>query len=115
MQLAREAEAATGPAERERLRKEQEDLEKQLPEPKSDLARKLRELSKFSYDAGGTGNEVMLDSALLPMMKSFQNEFVASSEKKLSRIGELRDQRASLVWDKRTMRATAPSFFSYSG
>jgi len=39
----------------------------------------------------------MLDSALLPMMKSFQNEFVASSEKKRIRIGELRDQRASLV------------------
>ena len=97
MQLARDAEAATSPTERERLRKEQGDLEKQLPEPKSDLARKLRELSKFSYDAEGTGNEVMLDSALLPKMKSFQNEFVTSSEKKRSRIRELRDERASLV------------------
>ncbi|HWP52607.1 MAG TPA: hypothetical protein VN476_00660 [Pyrinomonadaceae bacterium] len=113
-QLARDAQAATSPAERERLRKQQEDLEKQLPEPKSDLARKLRELSKFSYDAENTGNEVMLDSALLPMMKSFQNEFITSTEKKRSRIRELQAARASLV-RKSEYASAAAIFFQLLG
>jgi len=97
LQLAQEIEAATSPAERARLQKEADDLQKQLPEPNSDLARKIRELQNQSDQAESTGSEVGLFSALLPVMKSFQNEFVASSEKKRSRIRELQDARASLV------------------
>ena len=88
---------SSSPAERARLQKESDDLQKQLPEPKSDLARKIRELQNDSDQAENSGSEVALFSALLPVMKSFQNEFVASSEKKRSRIRELQDARASLV------------------
>ena len=97
LQLAQEIETATSPAEKARLQKESDDLQKQLPEPKSDLARKIRELQNDSDQAENSGSEVALFSALLPVMKSFQNEFVASSEKKRSRIRELQDARASLV------------------
>ena len=97
LQLAREIEAAHSPAEKARLQKESDDLQKQLPEPKSDLARKIRELQNESDQAENSGSEVALFSALLPVMKSFQNEFVASSEKKRSRIRELQAARASLV------------------
>jgi hypothetical protein len=113
-QLAREAQAATSSAERERLEKEQYDLEKQLPEPKSELAGKLRELSKFSNDAEASGNEVMLNSALLPRLKSFQNQFTTSTEKKRNRLRELQTARASLV-RKSEYASTAAIFFQLLG
>jgi hypothetical protein len=96
LQLARAMQAATSPAERERLTKEHEDLQKHLPEPKSDLARKLRELQKYSDQAEYAGSEVMIFSTLLPVIKSFQDQIVASSEKKRGRIRELQAARASL-------------------
>jgi hypothetical protein len=96
LQLARAMQAATSPAEKARLTKEHEDLQKQLPEPKSDLARKLRELQKYS-DAEYAGSDVMLFSTLLPVIKGFQEQIVTSSEKKRSRIRELQAARASMV------------------
>jgi hypothetical protein len=96
LELARAMQTATSPAEKARLAKEAADLDKQLPEAKSDLARKLRELQKYS-EAEYADSEVMLYSALLPVIKSFQGQIVTSSEKKRSRIRELQAARASLV------------------
>ncbi len=97
LQLEQKWQAATSREEKAQLDKEHEDLQKQLPEPKSDLVRKVRELGDFADKAEHSDNEVLLSSALLPVMKSFQNEFVASSERKRSRIHELQAARTSLV------------------
>lgn len=96
LELARAMQTATNPAEKARLAKEAADLEKQLPEPKSDLARKLRELQKYS-EAEYADSEVTLYSALLPVIKSFQEQIVTSSEKKRSRIRDLQGVRSTLV------------------
>jgi hypothetical protein len=96
LQLAREMDAAS-PEQRTRLQKESDDLRKQLPEPKSDLARKLREFRDVSDTAEFSGSEAVLFSDLLPVMRSFQDEMAKSGEKKRSRIHELQAARASLV------------------
>jgi lipopolysaccharide export LptBFGC system permease protein LptF len=97
LQLARALQAATSPAEKARLTREHEDLQKQMPEPTSDLIRKIRELRKNAEDAEYSGSETALFSTLLPVVKSFQAETVASTEKKRSRVLQLQDERASLV------------------
>jgi hypothetical protein len=91
--------AQTSPEERDRLIKQQGDLEKQLPEPKSDLVRKIRELGKKAEEAevAGSKSETELWSTLLPLMESFNAHALESSEKKRNRIRELEDERASLV------------------
>jgi hypothetical protein len=109
LQLAREMQAATSPAERARLNKEHEDLLKQLPEPKSDVARKLREFQKSAELAEDATSEAMLFSGLLPVMKSFQDEIAKSTEKKRSRLHELQAARASLV--RRSDYASAGAIF----
>lgn len=96
LELARAMQTATNPAEKARLAKEAADLEKQLPDAKSDLGRKLRELQKYS-EAEYADSEVMLYSALLPVIKSFQEQIVTSSEKKRSRIRDLQGVRSTLV------------------
>jgi hypothetical protein len=96
LELARAMQAATNPVEKARLAKELEDLEKQLPEPKSDLARKLREVQKYSA-AEYADSEAMLFSALMPVIKSWQEQVLTSSEKKRSRIRELQSARSALV------------------
>jgi uncharacterized protein YdiU (UPF0061 family) len=109
LQLERDWEVATSPAEKERLKKAGEELRKQLPEPKSDVARKLRELDKFAGQAEDATSEAMLFSGLLPVMKSFQDEVAKSTEKKRSRLRELQAARASLV--RRSDYASAGAIF----
>lgn len=96
LELARAMQAATNPLDKARLAKEIEDLEKQLPQPKSELARKLRAVQKYS-EAEYADSEAMLYSALLPVIKSWQEQILTSSEKKRSRIRELQGVRSSLV------------------
>jgi hypothetical protein len=96
LQLARQMDTAS-PAERVRLQKESEDLQKRLPEPKSDLARRLREFQELSQTAEFSGSEAMLFSKLLPVQKSFLVQMTQDTEKKRSRLRELQDARASLV------------------
>jgi len=114
LQLEREYQAATSPADKARLRKEQDDLQKQLPEPKSDVARKLRELQKSAEQAEDATSEAGLFSGLLPVMKSFQDQVATTSEKKRSRIAELRAARASLV-RKSDYASAAAIFFQLLG
>ena len=67
-----------------------------MPEPKSELGKKLREIQKYSQ-AEYADNDVMLYAALMPVMKSLREQIVASIEKKQNRIRELQRERASLV------------------
>jgi hypothetical protein len=97
LQLLRAMQSANSSAEKAQLAREHEDLEKQLPEPTSDLVRKIRELQKNADDAENAASEAELFSTLVPVMKSFQAETLTSSEKKRSRISELQAERASLV------------------
>jgi hypothetical protein len=99
MKLQRAIDSAQSPGERERLEKEQADLKTQVPAPKSDLIRKIRELSDIADDAehAGSKSETELWAKLLPVMESFNAQTLETSEKKRNRIRELEDERASLV------------------
>ena len=108
LQLARQMDAAS-PEERARLQNESDDLRKQLPEPKSDLGRKLREFRDVSETAEFSGSEAVLFSDLLPVMRSFQDEMAKNTEKKRNRIRELQAARASLV--KRSDYVSAAAVF----
>ena len=95
-ELAVAMQKTTDPAERARLAAELASLEQQAPQPKSELGKKLRDIQKYSQ-AEYAENEVMLYSALLPVLKSLQEQAVASSAQKHNRIRELQQERSSLV------------------
>lgn len=96
LELAQTLQTTTDKATRARLTEELDNLSKQMPEPKSELGKKLREIQKYSQ-AEYADNDVMLYSALMPVMKSLREQIVASIGKKQNRILELQRERASLV------------------
>ena len=103
-QLAREWESAKSAKERERIEKQLDAVNKQLPEPTSDLERKVRELQDTAEKierAGDNGrepySEIAAFSALLPIESSFKVQAAENSSKKRARIHQLEDERASLV------------------
>lgn len=94
--LAQTLQTTTDKVTRARLTEELNNLGKQMPEPKSELGKKLREIQKYSQ-AEYADNDVMLYSALMPVMKALREQIVASIGKKQNRIRELQRERASLV------------------
>lgn len=84
------------PAERARLATELEKLSQEVPEPKSELGRKLRDVGKYSQ-AEFADNDVLLMAALIPVMKSLREQIVASIDRKESRMRELQRQRSALT------------------
>ena len=96
LQLSQALQTTSDPAERARLTAELAQLGQQVPEPKSELGKKLRELQKYSQ-AEFVENDVLLMSALMPVMKSLREQIVDSIHKKESRMHELQSERASLV------------------
>jgi hypothetical protein len=96
LQMSQALQATSDPAERARLTAELENLGKQVPEPKSELGKKLRELQKYSQ-AEFVENDVLLMSALMPVMKSLREQIVDSIQKKENRMRALQSERASLV------------------
>jgi hypothetical protein len=96
LELAQTLQTTTDKATRARLAEELENLSKQMPEPKSELGKKLREIQKYSQ-AEFAESDVMLYAALMPVMKSLREQIVASIAKKQDRIRELQRERASLV------------------
>lgn len=96
LELAQALQKTTDPAEKARLAAELASLEKQSPEPKTELGKKLRDIQKYSQ-AEYADSEVVFYAALLPVLKSLQEQAVASTDKKHGRIRELQSDRASLV------------------
>lgn len=96
LELAQALQTTSDPSKRAQLTEELANLSKQTPEPKSDLARRLREIQKYSQ-AEYAGNEVMLYAALMPVMKSLREQVVTSTSKKRDRIRELQAERSSLM------------------
>lgn len=94
--LTNQLQAASTDAERARLTLELAKLAQQLPEPKSDLGKKLREVQKYSQ-AEFAENDVVIMAALMPVMKSFREQIVASITKKENRKHELERERSSLT------------------
>jgi hypothetical protein len=94
--LTTQLQAASDDAERGRLTLELAKLAQQLPEPKSDLGRKLREVQKYSQ-AEFAESDVVIMSALMPVMKSFREQIVTSITKKGNRKHELERERSSLT------------------
>jgi hypothetical protein len=94
--LGSQLQTTTDPAKRAQLTAELEALSKQAPQPKSELARKLQEVQKYAQ-AEYADSEVMLYSALLPVMKSLREQVVNSSDSKHARMRELVSQRATLI------------------
>jgi len=83
-------------AERVRLSAELEKLSQEVPEPRSELGRKLREVQEYSK-AESADNDAVIMSALMPVMKSFREQLVESIHKKESRLHELALERSSLT------------------
>ena len=96
LELTQALQTTSDQAERARLAAELEKLSKEVPEPKSDLGRKLRDIGKYSQ-AEFADNDVLLMSALVPVMKSLREQIVASINKKESRMHELQRERSSLT------------------
>lgn len=88
--------AASDESERARLTAELEKLAQEVPEPKSELGKKLREVQKYSQ-AEFAESDVVIMSALMPVMKSFREQIVASITKKENRKHELERERSSLT------------------
>ena len=86
---------AAKPEDKLRIAGELAKLSQAIPEPKSELGRKLREIQKHSQ-AESADNDLAVMSALLPVMKSFREEIVASIHKKQDRKHELERERSSL-------------------
>jgi hypothetical protein len=96
LELTRTMQATSDPAERARLAVELEKLSQEAPEPKSELGKKLRDIGKYSQ-AEFADNDVLLMSALMPVMKSLREQIVANIDRKESRMHELQRQRSSLT------------------
>ena len=96
LELTKALEAASKPEEKLRLAAELTKLSQSVPEPKSELGRKLREIQKHSQ-AEYVDNDVALMSALLPVMKSFREEIVEGIHKKENRKHELERERSALA------------------
>jgi hypothetical protein len=96
LELAQALQKTSDPAKRAQLAEELANLSRQTPEPKSELARKLREVQKYSQ-AEYADSEVMLFAALMPLMKSLREQVVASTGTKRDRLRELQAERSSLV------------------
>jgi hypothetical protein len=96
LELTQALQNTSNQAERARLAAELEKLGKEMPEPKSELGRKLRDIGKYSQ-AELADDNVLLMSALIPVMKAFREQIVASIDKKENRMKELQRQRSVLT------------------
>lgn len=97
LELLQALQQSTDQSERARLALELEKLGKEESPPKSELAKKLREIGRYA-DAESTAlNEVELMSKLFPVMKSLREQIVESINWKENRMRELERDRASLV------------------
>jgi len=96
LELTQALQATSDKSEQARLMAELEKLGKEAPQPKSELGRKLQEVGKYAA-AEFANNDTILMSALMPIMKSFREQIVASIHDKENRIHELENQRSSLL------------------
>lgn len=96
LELTLARQATSDPAQRARLDAELEKLSQEAPEPKSELGKKLRDIGKYSQ-AEFADSDVVLMSALMPVMKSLREQIVDSINKKESRIQALQRERSSLL------------------
>ena len=104
MSLTQKLHAATDPAEKARLSAELEKLAQELPEPKSDLGKKLREIQRYSQ-AEYVEDDAIIMATLMPVMKTFREQIVESIHKKENRKHELEHERSAL-----TRRSTYASY-----
>lgn len=96
---AKKAIEAGNNAEGERLMKEGEALEKASLEPKSDLAKKLREATDSADPealAEKTTDEVVV--ATVPSLKAANEKFLESFQQKETKIKELEERKEYLSW-----------------
>lgn len=84
------------PAERARLTAEAERIIDEEAPPKSESAKKLREIVKYSEAESTAKNERELWSSLMPALNSLWEQIAESIRKKEGRMRELERQRSSL-------------------
>src|SRR5882724_343216 len=94
--LTQKLEASAKPEEKLQLMAELAKLSASVPEPKSELGKKLREIQKHSQ-AEYADNDLVIMSALMPVMKSFREKIVESIHKKEDRKHELERERSALA------------------
>jgi len=96
LKLTQALQASAKPEEKLRLAAELATLSQTVPEPKSELGRKLRDIQKHSQ-AEYSENDLVIMAALMPVMKSFREEIVESIRKKENRKHELERERSALA------------------
>jgi hypothetical protein len=96
LELTKALQASSNAEERGRLAIELAKLSQSVPEPKSELGRKLQELQKHSQ-AEYADSDLAVMSGLMPVMKSFREEIVDSIHKKENRKRELERERSALA------------------
>lgn len=97
LELNQALQQSTDQSERARLASELEKLVKEEPPPKSELAKKLREVGKYADAESAAANETELMSKLFPIMKSLREQIVESIKRKENRMHELERERMSLT------------------
>lgn len=84
-------------AEAERLIQEAEEIEKQSAQAKSELGKKLDQSAELpDVDNLGSKSNYEIMMAIIPLWKSSNEQYIASTQKKETRIKELQGKKASL-------------------
>ena len=96
IELSQKLETSSKPEEKLQLVAELAKLSASVPEPKSELGKKLREIQKNSQ-AEYAENDLIIMSRLMPVMKSFREQIVESIQKKEERKRELERERSALA------------------
>jgi hypothetical protein len=113
LSLTQTLQATSDPAERARLTLELAKLAQQVPEPKSELGRKLREIQKYSQ-AEFAEDDVVILAALMPVMKSIREQIVGSIDQKEQRKRAL-EREGSALRDKANYASYAAITFQLFG
>jgi len=93
----RSLQASKDQAESARLVLEIEKAGKEMPPPKSETAKKLREVGRYAVAETAASDGMDLMSRLMPVMMSLRDQIVKSIELKESRMRELQSERSSLA------------------
>ena len=96
LELIQAIQKSTDQSERARLTSEVEKLSQEESPPKSELAKKLREIGQYAKVESIAGTEAEILFQLIPAAKSLREQIVESVKRKEDRIRELEVERTSL-------------------
>jgi hypothetical protein len=97
MDLMQSLQRSKDPAESARLAMEIEKAGKEISPPKTEMAKKLREIGNYADAETAASDGLDLTARLMPVMMSLRDQIVTSIERKESRMNQLQIERSSLA------------------